>query len=238
MKKILLVIGIILSLFLVGCGDKNIDNAEVKVKTDVEIVDIFMENNDVWEDTETLDTSYGFYIPGFSFFDIDLDGEKELAVQYSGGSMRNCTTKFYKLNDNKITEVYASNPELNLSLAVGNLKKYRDVEGREFYLNMITFKTDANVYNTYIDELMIENGIPDLINKFAYIETYEDEDNSSIVYYVGNTEVTKEEYDEAMNEYLKVLTQEEVKFEFIPYEDWKSYTDEQKNEALLKAFNA
>ena len=143
-----------------------------------------------------------------------------------------------EMKENKIEEVYATNPELNISLAVGNLKKYVDKDGKEFYLNMITYKTDANVYNTYIDELVIENGIPDLINVFAYIETYEDEENSNIVYFVGNTEVSKEEYDNAMNEYLKVLTQEEVTFEFIPYEDWKTYSDEQKKDALLKAFNA
>jgi hypothetical protein len=59
-----------------------------------------------------------------------------------------------------------------------------------------------------------------------------------VIYFVGNTEVTKEEYDNAMNEYLKVLSQEDVVFEFIPYEDWKTYTEEQKSEALLKALNA
>lgn len=236
MKKIFLIVSMILALFLVGCGNEKIDTSlEMK---DVEIVDLYMNNREVWEKTEDLDTSFGFYIPGFSFFDIDLDGEKELAVQYSGGTMRNCTTKFYEMKENKIEEVYATNPELNISLAVGNLKKYVDKDGKEFYLNMITYKTDANVYNTYIDELVIENGIPDLINVFAYIETYEDEENSNIVYFVGNTEVSKEEYDNAMNEYLKVLTQEEVTFEFIPYEDWKTYSDEQKKDALLKAFNA
>ena len=236
MKKIFLIVSMILALFLVGCGNEKIDTSlEME---DVEIVDLYMNNREVWEKTEDLDTSFGFYIPGFSFFDIDLDGEKELAVQYSGGTMRNCTTKFYEMKENKIEEVYATNPELNISLAVGNLKKYVDKDGKEFYLNMITYKTDANVYNTYIDELVIENGIPDLINVFAYIETYEDEENSNIVYFVGNTEVSKEEYDNAMNEYLKVLTQEEVTFEFIPYEDWKTYSDEQKKDALLKAFNA
>lgn len=236
MKKIFLIVSMILALFLVGCGNEKIDTSlEMK---DVEIVDLYMNNREVWEKTEDLDTSFGFYIPGFSFFDIDLDGEKELAVQYSGGTMRNCTTKFYEMKENKIEEVYATNPELNISLAVGNLKKYVDKDGKEFYLNMITYKTDANVYNTYIDELVIENGIPDLINVFTYIETYEDEENSNIVYFVGNTEVSKEEYDNAMNEYLKVLTQEEVTFEFIPYEDWKTYSDEQKKDALLKAFNA
>ncbi len=239
MKKIFLVVSIILALFLVGCDNKNSDLSDsVELTTNEEIISTYLKNNEVWEDVEMLETSYGFYIPGFSFFDIDLDGEKELAVQYSGGTMRNCTTKFYKLNGSNVAEVYASNPELNLSLAVGNLEKYINKDGKEFYLNMITFKTDANVYNTYIDELVIENGIPDLINKFAYIETYEDAEKSSIVYYVGNTEVTKEEYDKAMNEYLKVLTKEEVTFEFIPYEDWKAYNDEQKKEALLKAFNA
>ena len=236
MKKIFLIVSMILALFLVGCGNEKIDTSlEMK---DVEIVDLYMNNREVWEKTEDLDTSFGFYIPGFSFFDIDLDGEKELAVQYSGGTMRNCTTKFYEMKENKIEEVYATNPELNISLAVGNLKKYVDKDGKEFYLNMITYKTDANVYNTYIDELVIENGIPDLINVFTYIETYEDEENSNIVYFVGNIEVTKEEYDNAMNEYLKVLSQEDVVFEFIPYEDWKTYTEEQKSEALLKALNA
>ena len=236
MKKIFLIISIILALFLVGCGDKEVITTDEKL--DTEIVEQYLEQYELWENTELLDTSYGFYIPGFSFFDIDLDGEKELAVQYSGGTMRNCTTKFYELKGDEVIEVYATNPELNISLAIGNLKKYTDLDGREFYINMNTFKTDATVYNTYIDELMIIDGVPDLIHLYSYIETYEDEENSNVVYYIGDTEVTKEEYDKSMNDYLKFLTQEEVKFEFIPYEDWKSYTEEQKREALLKALNA
>lgn len=236
MKKIFLIIGMILALFLVGCGNKEVTT--IDEKSDVEIVDIYLENREIWENTEILDTSYGFYIPGFTFFDIDLDGEKELAVQYSGGTMRNCTTKFYELKDDEVVEVYATNPELNISLAIGNLKKYTDLDGKEFYLNMNTFKTDANVYNTYIAELTIVDGVPDLIHMYSYIETYESEENSSVIYYIGDTEVTKEEYDKSMNEYLKVLSQEEVKFEFVSYEDWKTYTEEQKKEALLKAFNA
>ncbi len=236
MKKIFLIVSIILALFLVGCGDKEKTTSKEKLNT--EIIDTYLENCEIWENTELLDTSYGFYIPGFTFFDIDLDGEKELAVQYSGGTMRNCTTKFYKLNDDEVLEVYATNPELNISLAISNLKKYTDLDGKEIYLNMNTFKTDANVYNTYIDELTIVDGMLDLIHMYSYIESYESEENLNVVYYIGNTEVTKEEYDKSMNEYLKVLTQEEVNFEFIPYVDWKNYTDEQKNEALLKAFNA
>lgn len=238
MKKIFLILSMVLALFLGGCGNKNTATKDKNNMTDTEIVSLYLDNSEIWENKESLDTSYGFYIPGFSFFDIDLDGEKELAVQYSGGTMRNCTTKFYKIDGTKIIEVYGTNPELNISLALGNLKKYIDSEGKALYLNMITFKTGPNIYNTYIDELDMTKGTTDLINLFSYIETYEDDENVNTVYYTGNTEVTKEEYDKTMNEYLKVLTQEDVKFEFVPYDDWKTYTDEQKKEALLKAFNA
>lgn len=239
MKKLTWILIICFVLILVGC-DKNDDvNYENEnIKTNEEIVIEYLKQNDIWEDTEILNTSFGFYNPGFSFFDIDLDGTKELAVQYSGGTMRNCTTKFYKLNDNKVVEVYQTNPELNISIAIGNLKKYIDNSGREFYLNMITFKTDANVYNTYIDELKILENSFNLINKFSYIETYESEDSSTITYFVADTEVTKEEYDRELNSYLRSFEKEEITFEFINYEDWKTYTDEQKKEALLKAFNA
>lgn len=239
MKKITFALIICFSLILIGCAKKDDTNLnDENVKTDIEVVSEFFKQNEVWEDSETLQTSFGFYNPGFSFFDIDLDGSKELAVQYSGGSMRNCTTKFYKLDGNKVVEVYPTNPELNISLAIGNLKKYADKSGREFYLNMITYKTDANVYNTYIDEVGILDGTFDLINKFSYIETYQDNDNSLITYFVGNTEVTKEEYDKEMNSYLRSLEKEDVTFEFINYQDWQNYTEEQKKEALLKAFNA
>ena len=239
MKKIILILLLSFSFILIGCGKKDEVNLnDNNIKTDIEIVNEYLKQSKVWEDTETLQTSFGFYNPGFSFFDIDLDGTKELAVQYSGGSMRNCSTKFYKLTNDEVIEVYPTNPELNISIAIGNLKKYIDKSGKEFYLNMITFKTDANVYNTYINELEIVNETFDLINKFSYIETYESEENSVTTYFVGDTEVTKEIYDKEMNSYLKNLTKEDVKFEFISYDDWKTYTDEQKEEALLKAFNA
>ena len=77
-----------------------------------------------------------------------------------------------------------------------------------------------------------------MINKFSYIETYQDDENSEITYFIGNTEVNKEEYDKEMNSYLRNLEKEEVTFEFINYQDWKNYSEEQKKEALLKAFNA
>ena len=239
MKKIIGILLICFALILTGCGNKDDDNlVDKKVKDNQEIVARFLKQNEVWEDTETLKTSFGFYNPGFSFFDIDLDGTKELAVQYSGGTMRNCTTKFYKLQGNNVVEVYPTNPELNISVAIGNLKKYIDKSGRAFYLNMITYKTDSKVYNTYIDELEIVDGTFDLINKFSYIETYQDDGNSTITYFVGNTEVAKEDYDKEMNTYLRSLEKEEITFEFINYEDWKDYTDEQKKEALLKALDA
>jgi hypothetical protein len=238
MKKLIWILFICFTLILVGCGKNNSELESNKIKTPEQIIDLYFTQKSVWEDTETLKTSFGFYNPGFTFFDIDLDGNKELAVQYSGGTMRNCTTKFYKLNGDNVIEVYPTNPELNISIAVANLKKYIDKTGNEFYLNMITYKTDVNVYNTYIDELEILDNTFDLINKFSYIETYHDENNSEINYFIGNTEVTKEEYDKEMNSYLRALEKEEVTFEFINYQDWKNYTDEQKKEALLKAFNA
>ena len=102
---------------------------------------------------------------------------------------------------------------------------------------MITYKTDVYVYNTYIDELEILDNTFDLINKFSYLETYQDEENSMITYFIGNTEVTKEDYDNEMNTYLENLEKEEITFEFINYQDWKDYTEDQKKDALLKALN-
>ena len=63
MKKLIGILLICLALFLVGCEKNNDNNIEnEKIKTDEEIVTQFLKQNEVWEDTETLQTSFGFYI--------------------------------------------------------------------------------------------------------------------------------------------------------------------------------
>ena len=256
MKKILLICSILSICLLSGCtGNSNIDlksgeknssssslvsSGEVNnledTKNSEEIVSKFLDSRDVWEDVEYMSEAFGgIYSVGYGFFDIDNDGEKELAVQYGGGTMLNCSTIFYKVvNGEVIRKNYL--PE-DQSLSITDLTKYKDESGNEFFINQYRLKADVTEYITFIDELTVINGKIDIKNLFESIEKYKDEETVTNTYYSFNEELDEDTFNRRKDAYFNTLTKIGEKAEIVSYDEWKNMSENEKKDALLNLYN-
>ena len=102
MKKF---IAILIIILIVGVGAYFVLNIEEEiVYTKDDIIKTYHSNKSVWENLDSMPSNgiAGIYKTGYAFFDIDLDGEKELAVQLGGGSLHNCITNFYEFENGEI----------------------------------------------------------------------------------------------------------------------------------------
>lgn len=256
MKKILLFCSILSVCLLVGCtddsnvtlksGEKNnsstnlvssgeINNVE-DTKNSEKIVSKFLDSRDIWEDVEYMSEAFGgVYSVGYGFFDIDNDGEKELAVQYGGGTMLNCSTIFYKVLNDEVT-IMSYLPK-GTSLSITDLTRYKDESGNEFFINQYRLKADVIEYITFIDELTVINGKIEIKNLFESIEKYKDEETVTNTYYSFNEELDEDTFNRRKDAYFNTLTKIGEKAEIVTYDKWKNMSENEKKDAFLNLYN-
>lgn len=71
-----------------------------------------MDNRSVWEMSKYDATNYsGYFEPGYSIIDLDLDGQPELVVTMAGGTMHNAPTNIYKVQDGKVVLISSADAE-------------------------------------------------------------------------------------------------------------------------------
>lgn len=63
-----------------------------------DFIQYLMDNQSTWQMSKSQAMNYsGYFEPGYSLIDIDLDGELDLIVTMAGGTMHNAPTKIYKV---------------------------------------------------------------------------------------------------------------------------------------------
>lgn len=63
-----------------------------------DFIQCLMDNRSTWEMSKYDATNYsGYFEPGYSLIDLDLDGQPELVVTMAGGTMHNAPTKIYNV---------------------------------------------------------------------------------------------------------------------------------------------
>lgn len=194
----------------------------------LDIVNEYMSQISTWGNTDFLEFGGGVYGQGYSFFDVDLDGEKELVVQIGGGTMANCKSLFYKMVDGTVQEVCKQNEEEgNLNLSILDLTKYKNSEDKYFYINKYTNKADPVTYVESWEKVIFNDGVynPEYLFQKKYM--YEED----------GTETVEDPTFDSREAYFSQLEEVETNFEFILYTDWANMTNEEKIEKLLKAYD-
>ena len=217
-------------------GGTNGTLVPVDEMTDEQIVQIYMDQRSVWDEHELLDgmTLTGYYKTGYAFFDIDLDGKKELAVQLGGGTMQNCTTEFYRLDESG-SVVRFTDVDAVFSLAVENLVLAQRADGVRMYLMHYTLKPSAAEYWEYWAKLEPQpekNEYKEYV-RFAVATAYAEDGSETYTYYIGNTQTDEVSYTAAFDEYMADLTLSDPEYSMIAYSDWTAMDDSARTQALL-----
>ncbi len=221
------------------------------------IVKGLVANQKVWTFADSM-PAYGvsgFYATGYFFFDIDLDGNKELLTQLGGNDKLHCNTAAFKIDDKgNLTEIKKN---VNLSFSVEDLTEWEDEQGKRFYLNHYTKLTDKGTQEVW-SKLTFDKGVlsetllfyVDYKNKesaplssapasnVASVQSVVPELTDKSEYYIAGNQkaVSKAAFDKEFNAFRANLTQITIKTTMIKSTDWALYTDIQKENFLLSAY--
>ena len=158
----------------------------------VRIVDLFMDNYDVWSESALFSDNISV-----SFLDIDFDGEPELTTKISGGSGMFTYLKFYKIVDDKISEMNISGlrnfPDSELKLYYNKNTHIMEYFGNNTYKSGIMYNSDTFSSFAYHDS------VDAIVSTEYFSRIYENKDieiySPTLKYYdcQKNTEITEEE---------------------------------------------
>lgn len=209
--------------------------------TDEAVVQAYMDQRDVWENRELMEmgAAGSAYELGYAFFDVDLDGVKELAVQLGGGSMQNCTTILYRLDETGTVVRYEAFDGV-FSLAVGNLLLAQHEDGTRFYLMHYMLHPAANEYWEYWAKLEYqpEKDAYSEYVRFTSVETILDDGTEEYTFYIGNAQKDAAAYNEAYMVYMGALTVDYPEYLLVSGADWLSMDEAAQSQALLDSLRA
>ncbi len=220
------------------------------------IVKGLLGQQEVWCFADSMPTYgvSGFYATGYFFFDIDLDGNKELLVQLGGNDKLHCNTAAFKIDEKGTPSEMKK--DANLSFSVEDLTAWEDKDGNKFYLNHYTMLTEKGSQEIWSKITFSKNQLSQSV--LFHVDYLEEEVSSADTsspssqpssapqpadegkYYIAGKQkaVSKDEFDKEFNAFRASLTQISVKSTFIKSTDWALYTDIQKENVLLSAYRA
>lgn len=177
----------------------------------------------------------GIYNTGYTFFDIDLDGEKELAVQLGGGSLNNCSTLFYDYEEGVIKQKDIL--EETYSLSVNELVLLND--GLEdFFVNKYRLKIEPTQYIIFYDKIYKEDGIMKTENLFSVEENYDENDTVSYKYYVKENEVEVDKYNAEFELFFDTYEEKILSNNFIQSDNFLKMSRDERKTALKASYSA
>ena len=239
--EFLLLLVLVLSvLILSGCKD-NTEGNNGLVNDDSycnEFVDVLMNNLDSWA---TPDWNYDeeSMIEKISFMDIDFDGRVELVCTYVSGS------------GGPYAEVYSCEDGNLIHLSVAQESGFVDFLNCYYNYEENSFKTVGLDATSFCDlghknnsecEITIRNNV---IYKDYFVTDCQFSDYCGY-YILENDEsddgysamkVDKEAYDDAKARQLEGFTELTIERKYITSDEWNSYTDTEKAEALKSSYN-
>lgn len=194
----------------------------------------------------------GFYATGYMFFDIDLDGNKELLAQLGTTDRLACETVAFRFDEQgNMSQIKCAD---GVSYSAEGLSLWTDEEGNSFYLNHYvksvekgtqevwskiyykndTIKEDVCFYIDYPDQKVGSS----LSSAPTSSNASNEEEKSETEFFIAGQQksVSKEDFDKAFNEFRKDLEQTNIDtVKFIKSTDWALFTQLQKENALFTA---
>lgn len=196
-----------------------------------DFIQCLMDNRSMWQMDKYEATNYsGYFDPGYSLIDLDLDGQPELVVTMAGGTMHNAPTEIYRVQNGKVVLVNSADA------GVGEMQDlklyYKNTEGRYVYVDNRIHR--SGTYATYysIVEMYVSGNSLTEVTKFA-----SSREGSSWKYYQEGQEVSKSQYDNAVAAYYAGMRDVNMQKGFVSYKNWTSYSISQKTSALSSMYD-
>jgi len=199
----------------------------------------YLEHTQLWENSalmksadereDSLNTDLRQYDSGYVFFDIDLDGARELAVQLGGDNIDGCTTLFYSLRSSVPEQMYIF--EDSFSLSVEDLALYAG-EGERGYIHLYTVLDEASGELTTIWGRLILDEQTGLYREEELLRA-----SSDGKYYVNYIESDFDGFEQAR---LSLMSGFEAERElvFIRWEDWQEMDSQGRLRAMAESLAA
>ena len=200
-------------------------------------IQCLMDNRSTWEMSKSEATNYsGYFDPGYSMVDMDLDGQPELIVAPAGGSMHNAPVMIYRVQDNKVVPIKntssGGNEMQDLALY------YNSAENRYVYVDKRLHRSGVYALYESVCEMNCSGNVVNEEGKFEYAkEDFGRTGNYTYSYYIGTQKVSQSQYDNAYNSYFSGMRNTNMKRGFVPYKTWKNYSVSSKKTALSKLYD-
>ncbi len=194
----------------------------------------WLDNEDLWSNKSAMPSSgiSGVYSTGYYFFDIDLDGEKELLVQLGGDQTQACKTLVYKLKNGELTQLNAD----KLNLSVQNLTLWINDKGEKFYINEHTLIGENEAFITSWKKLIIKDGVlseePIAFMHMTYDKLTGNMDTMQYYEADGKKAISDDAYLALVDSYYAGCTQVHIEPNMIKSTAWQYYTHNQKINAI------
>lgn len=220
------------------------ENTNTPIPTPEEIVDIYMNNYDLWKYESDFPGGYCSY----GFLDLDFDGALELVCSDIKGTALFCTNYFYKVNlDTETVEKITADlgEQSDYSILNENFTKLyrRNSDDTCFYYCIDSLRLNAGNHSSTMGEVAYVNGNIEREAKFyeGLESSYVDGSSRDLFGYFESgeaKETTKEEYDKLISEYEKANTDLNLSFETILGVEFNEMNTEEQRSELLKMYNA
>ena len=231
--------------------------------TPEEAVDIYMANKDVWR--SEFEMFSGMYGDGYFFWDLDFDGVLELITHLCDGTMRSSWNHYYTIDvDNRTvvelqTDLYLQYGENDGIVTVSDYdfliyqaetKLLKDpATGQLFYYcgnaqdsgMIIDEKNNRSAVFNYGKLYLNDNVIyEDTLFGSSWLYNGNERADAHYSYNDGNEsiEVSEEEYNRKIDDYLNENTDLNLTFSIIRFDNFRSASDAEQRTLLLDAYRA
>jgi len=221
----------------------------------LKILKKILEQQELWTAADKINEEgiAGFYATGYMFFDIDLDGNKELLAQIGTTDKLACETVAFRFDEQgNMSQIKCAD---GVSYSAEGVSLWTDEEGNSFYLNHYVKSIESGSQEVwskiYYNNGMIKEAVCFYINYAGQTvsgstssaitssnASSEEQTKKETEYYIAGRQkpVSKEDFDKAFNDFRKDLEQSNIETaELIKSTDWALFTGLQKENALLSA---
>ena len=201
-------------------------------------IQCLMDNRSVWEMSKYDATNYsGYFEPGYSMIDLDLDGQPELVVTMAGGTMHNAPTNIYKVQDGKV--VLISSADAGSGEIQDLTLYYNNAEGRYVYVDKQIHRSGIYFVGETIMEMDCSGNSVSGTAKFEHAkERSSSSSEYTHTYFIGNNKVSESQYTSTYNAYFGNMRNTNMQKGFVAYKNWKGYSVTSKKTELARLYDA